>query len=125
MLEQVYQFWAVPNLDPKTPPPHSTGAAIDITLVNDIGVAIGMGSPIDEISDRSHPNHFAKSSDPNEQQYHQHRQLLEKIMLIAGFKRHWNEWWHFSYGDQIWAWLMRQENFDQRFVARYGRVSNE
>src|SRR4028118_1446304 len=26
--EQVYQIWAVPSLDPRTPPPHSTGGAV-------------------------------------------------------------------------------------------------
>jgi D-alanyl-D-alanine dipeptidase len=41
-------------------------------------------------------------------------------MATAGFKRHLNEWWHFSYGDQIWAWLMTQEG--ERTVAKYGRA---
>jgi zinc D-Ala-D-Ala dipeptidase len=54
LLQTVYQFWAVPNVDPKMPPPHSTGAAIDITLVNATGAEIDMGSQIDEISDRSY-----------------------------------------------------------------------
>ena len=30
------------------------------------------------------------------------RQL--SVMLKAGFVQHPNEWWHFSYGDQLWAW---------------------
>ena len=30
LREQVYQFWAVPSRNPLTPPPHSTGAAIDV-----------------------------------------------------------------------------------------------
>ncbi|MEM7796629.1 MAG: M15 family metallopeptidase, partial [Cyanobacteria bacterium P01_C01_bin.118] len=34
LLQQVYQFWAAPSHELATPPPHSTGAAIDITLVN-------------------------------------------------------------------------------------------
>ena len=117
LLQQVYQFWAVPNLDPSLPPPHSTGAAIDVTLIDEAGTAIDMGSAIDEISERSFPNHFAKGSD-----FCQRRQTLNQAMTTAGFKRHWNEWWHFSYGDQIWAWLMRQENLDQPFIAKYGRV---
>jgi zinc D-Ala-D-Ala dipeptidase len=122
ILQQVYQFWAVPNLDPTMPPPHSTGAAIDITLINELGETIDMGSAIDEISERSFPNYFAESSDPKEQQFHQHRQLLEKIMLSSGFKQHWNEWWHFSYGDQIWAWLMSQNA--SPIAAKYGRVED-
>lgn len=119
--QEVYQFWAVPNADPALPPPHSTGAAIDITLVDDQGQPVEMGSPIDEISPRSIPNHFANSSDPVEQQYHQHRELLRQVMAIAGFKRHWNEWWHFSYGDQIWAWLCQQDG-ETSTTAKFGRV---
>ncbi|MFM7652374.1 MAG: D-alanyl-D-alanine dipeptidase, partial [Vulcanococcus sp.] len=33
----------------------------------------------------------------------------------AGFEQHPNEWWHFSYGDQLWAWRAGQD------VACYGR----
>ena len=117
LLRQVYQFWAVPNLDPALPPPHSTGAAIDVTLIDEGGAAIEMGSPIDEISERSFPDHFAIGSD-----FGQRRQILNHAMTTAGFKRHWHEWWHFSYGDQIWAWLMNQEKPDRAFVAKYGRV---
>lgn len=117
LLQQVYQFWAIPSLDSAMPPPHSTGAAIDITLVDETGSAIDMGSPIDEISERSFPDYFAKGSD-----FSQRRQILNQIMVTVGFKRHWNEWWHFSYGDQIWVWLMRQENLDCPLSAKYGRV---
>lgn len=122
ILQQVYQFWAVPNHNPKTPPPHSTGAAIDVTLVNEKGDVIDMGSEIDEISPRSFPNHFADSSDPEKQRYHDYRTILDRAMSSGGFKRHWNEWWHFSHGDQVWAWIMSQENPSQSFVAHYGRA---
>ncbi|MEL6326146.1 MAG: M15 family metallopeptidase [Cyanobacteria bacterium J06626_23] len=116
LLEQVHTFWAVPSPDPATPPPHSTGAVIDLTLVDDQEQPIDMGSPIDEISDRSYPNHFQHSSHPGAQTYHQNRSTLAQVMATAGFRQHPNEWWHFSLGDQLWAWL------DQAPAARYGRV---
>lgn len=118
--QQVYQIWAVPSLDPLTPPPHSTGAAIDITLVDSDGKTVNMGSPIDELSARSHPNYFASSTNSVEQQYHFHRQLLRDVMYSAGFTRHPGEWWHFSLGDQMWAWLKNQENSSHNAVACYG-----
>jgi len=120
--QQVYQFWALPSLDPRTPPPHSTGAAVDITLVDGTGKTVNMGSPIDELSARSHPDYFAQSTDPAAQEYHAHRQLLRDVMLSAGFMRHPGEWWHFSLGDQMWAWLKSQENPENATVAPYGRV---
>lgn len=114
LWQQVYQIWAIPSTDPKTPPPHSTGAAVDITLVDATGMTVDMGSPIDEMSARSQPDYFAGSLDPVEKQYHIHRQLLRDVMLKAEFTCHPGEWWHFSFGDQMWAWL------SDRAVAQYG-----
>ena len=73
--EAVYEIWAVPSLDEKTPPPHSTGAVVDVTLVDDAGQIVNMGSPIDEMSERSHPDYYANSDHSEAQQYHAHRQL--------------------------------------------------
>ena len=118
----VYKIWALPSFDLATPPPHSTGAAIDITLVDERGNLVDMGSPIDEMSDRSLPGYFEQSPDPVEQQYQQHRQLLDRVMTDVGLIRHPSEWWHFSIGDQLWAWLQHQRDPQHPLVARYGRV---
>lgn len=120
--QQVYQFWAPPSLDPATPPPHSTGAAIDVTLVDENGKTVNMGSAIDEISLLSYPDYFANSKNPQEQQYHAHRLLLSNVMRSAGFLQHPNEWWHFSLGDQMWAWLTNQTNPNNSVTAKYGRI---
>jgi D-alanyl-D-alanine dipeptidase len=116
LLAEVYQFWAQPNRDPATPPPHSTGGAVDVTLLDPIGDPADMGSPIDEISPRSYPHHFADSDDPLERDYHANREHLHAILHGVGFCRHPNEWWHFCLGDQMWAWLRNVS------VARYGGV---
>jgi zinc D-Ala-D-Ala dipeptidase len=118
----VYKIWAIPSFDLATPPPHSTGAAIDITLVDERGNLVAMGSPIDEMSDRSLPGYFEKSQDPIEQQYQHHRQLLDRVMIDVGLVRHPSEWWHFSVGDQLWAWLKHQRDPQHPLLARYGRV---
>ncbi|MEH2164668.1 MAG: M15 family metallopeptidase [Nostoc sp.] len=121
--EAVYGIWAVPSLDEKTPPPHSTGAAVDVTLVDDCGQIVNMGSPIDEMSERSHPDYYANNDHPEAQQYHAHRQLLQDVMLKVGFQRNPREWWHFSVGDQMWAWLNNQSNPANPVTARYGRIA--
>ncbi|WP_017651516.1 M15 family metallopeptidase [Fortiea contorta] len=120
--EAVYQIWAVPSLDLQTPPPHSTGAAVDITLVDNTGEIVNMGSPIDELSERSHPDYYANNSHPQAEYYHSHRQLLRDVMIQAGFQRNPKEWWHFSYGDQMWAWLNNQADSTNCFTACYGRL---
>jgi D-alanyl-D-alanine dipeptidase len=120
LWEQVYQLWAIPSHNRSTPPPHSTGAAVDITLMNEQG-EVDMGSAIDELSARSHPDYYAQAITPETQQYHARRQLLNQVMINAGFRRHPGEWWHFSLGDQMWVWLHHQENPSQVLTARYGR----
>lgn len=121
LLAEVYGFWAPPSLDIATPPPHSTGAAIDITLVNDQGQGVDMGSPIDEMSSRSHPDHFAPTGQHHNAIIHHHRTLLRTTLISAGFSQHPHEWWHFSLGDQLWAW-QTQTQTGQVLTARYGRV---
>ncbi|MFM2302970.1 MAG: hypothetical protein RLZZ135_373, partial [Cyanobacteriota bacterium] len=81
-----------------------------------------MGSSIDEMSDRSKPEYFNGSTDPSEQQFDRHRQLLRQIMSSAGFSRHPYEWWHFSIGDQLWAWLNNQADPQHPLPAYYGRA---
>ncbi|UWU45953.1 D-ala-D-ala dipeptidase [Limnospira platensis C1] len=81
-----------------------------------------MGSDIDEISPRSQPDYFAESSDPTELEYHRNRQILKQVMTRAGFLQHLHEWWHFSYGDQMWAWLHNRQSTTGA-IARYGRYS--
>ena len=39
----VYKIWAIPSHNPDTPPPHSTGAAVDITLVDENNQVLSMG----------------------------------------------------------------------------------
>lgn len=119
---QVYQLWAAPSLDQKTPPPHSTGGAVDVTIIDDQSIDLDMGGEIDELSERSQPDYYLTDQDGASQQYHFHRQLLNRVMTNAGFYRHPEEWWHFSRGDQMWAWIHNQNNPSSVVAARYGRV---
>ena len=119
---QVYQLWAAPSLNKNTPPPHSTGAAVDVTIVDETETPLDMGGEIDELSERSHPYYYLSDKDGEPQRYHFNRQLLCRVMTQAGFYRHPEEWWHFSLGDQMWAWLHNQTNPVEKAIARYGRV---
>lgn len=119
LMARVYQFWAVPSLDPATPPPHSTGAAVDLTLIDQNDLEIAMGGAIDDIADYSVPNYY--ETKPDGAIYHRHRQILKTSMTAAGFHQHPNEWWHFSHGDQMWSWL---ENPQNPPPARYGSLTH-
>ena len=118
LWSRVFRLWALPSGDARTPAPHSTGAAVDLTLVDGAGAEIGMGSPIDENSDRSLPDYF-QERDPAA---HANRELLLRLMRAQGFHRHWAEWWHFSLGDQLWAWTESAGDAARAPSARYGRA---
>jgi hypothetical protein len=71
------------------------------------------GSPLVTLPEYYHHSH---------PEYHAHRQLLRDVMLKAGFQRNPREWWHFSFGDQMWAWLYNQSHPETLMTARYGRL---
>ena len=104
VVADVGRFWAAPSRDPMKPPPHSTGAAVDLTLSSSDGTPLAMGGEIDAIGAVSEPQHYAGRDDSNARRWHQRRQLLAEVMGAAGFAQHPNEWWHYSFGDQLWAW---------------------
>ncbi|MCP9929462.1 D-alanyl-D-alanine dipeptidase [Cyanobium sp. AMD-g] len=117
---EVDRFWAPPSRDPATPPPHSTGAAVDLTLAEADGRPLAMGGEIDAIGALSHPDHYEGSSPGSEAaDWHARRRLLAAVMAAAGFAQHPNEWWHFSHGDQLWAWRCQEPQ------ALYGAVAGE
>lgn len=116
LASKVFEFWGVPSDEPGTPPPHSTGAAVDLTLQDAKGQELDMGCPIDETSERSYPDHYAHAASPQMRAFHENRVLLNQVMAAAGFQRHGNEWWHFSRGDQMWAWARGEP------AAIYGRA---
>ncbi|MGQ4827603.1 M15 family metallopeptidase [Enterococcus faecalis] len=47
---------------------------------------------------------------------------MHDIMRAQGFQRHHAEWWHFSLGDQYWAWRQRETGSNPTATARYGRA---
>jgi len=120
VVADVGRFWAPPSADPATPPPHSTGAAVDLTLADDSGGLLAMGGEIDAIGPVSEPDHHSEAArlDPDGEAacWHRRRQLLFQVMVGAGFAQHPNEWWHFSHGDQLWAWRSGEPR------AIYGRA---
>jgi D-alanyl-D-alanine dipeptidase len=121
LLQEVFQFWAPPSYNSTTPPPHSTGAAFDCTIEDRKLGDLEMGSPIDHIGPESEPNYFADKADKDAADYHAHREMLYRVLSEQGFHRHPGEWWHFSYGDQMWAWQQAEQG-EVRPYAIYGRA---
>ncbi|MBI2454134.1 MAG: M15 family metallopeptidase [Parcubacteria group bacterium] len=79
-------------------PPHSTGGAVDLTLVDEFGNELDMGTKIDALDDRVET--LSSRITPDQMS---NRMFLLESMEKEGFVNLASEWWHYSYGDQYWA----------------------
>lgn len=90
-------------------PPHSTGGALDIEIIDAAGQVIDFGMEVKDwfrVSPRLCESDFAELQGvPKE-----NRAMLIEVLESAGFVNYPREWWHFSYGDQYWAALTNQKN---------------
>lgn len=96
------QFASRPSNDPRRPSPHLTGGSVDITLADKDGRLLDMGSQFDEPTERS----WTMASVGPQQT--ERRQLLVQAMAGAGFTNLASEWWHFDYGNWLWAWYSQE-----------------
>lgn len=97
-LEHAREYVSDPNL---TLPPHVCGAAVDIELADaSTRKLLDFGSKINDDTDNSYL-HYPNLTDEQKK----NRMTLLTAMLDAGFASCMPEWWHFSYGDQVWAWF--------------------
>ncbi len=70
---------------------HSRGSTVDLTLVNEAGGELDMGTPFDFLSPRSSPSDTRVSA-----QARTNRALLASAMSRRGFRPYAKEWWHFT-----------------------------
>ena len=81
---------------------HSFGMAVDITLVDSRGNELDMGTPFDDLSERSHPGLEEELLARGQLHATQigNRHLLRDAMHAGGFSGINSEWWHFDCGDR-------------------------
>ncbi len=91
-------FVSEPSTDRRTPPPHLTGGAVDVTLTWE-GQPLRLGSDFDDFSTRAHTAAFETTPGP----VRELRRLLYWAMHEQGFIVLFHEWWHFEYGTRRWA----------------------
>jgi D-alanyl-D-alanine dipeptidase len=77
--------------DPRRGSPHSRGVAVDLTLVDDHGHDLDMGTAFDAFTPLSHHGHPGISVEAQ-----RNRHLLMGIMTSAGWDFYRNEWWHYQ-----------------------------
>lgn len=77
---------------------HNYGMAVDVSIVDETGKALPMGSPVDFFGEEAHINNeeaLLKSGKITKEELN-NRLLLRKVMRDAGFRTILYEWWHFN-----------------------------
>jgi D-alanyl-D-alanine dipeptidase len=76
--------------------------AVDVTLVDAQGRELDMGTPFDDLTERSHPAREALMLERGEITPEQlaNRRLLRSAMESTGWLGISREWWHFDGGDR-------------------------
>jgi D-alanyl-D-alanine dipeptidase len=109
LAEEVERYWSAPSASTESPAPHATGAAVDLTLRWRDGEALWMGSLFDDATRLAARDRFefltAGNFSFSDREACANRRLLHWLMTEEGFAGHPDEWWHFSWGDQMWAAL--------------------
>jgi len=109
LTREVETYWAAPGVDENSPAPHATGAAVDLTLRWIGGEPLWMGSIFDDATALAHRDRFESLRDDamsfSDEEARANRRLLHWVMTEEGFAGLPDEWWHFSWGDQMWAKL--------------------
>ena len=89
-------------------PPHSTGAAIDVYLIDDQGKPLDMGiHPKDWMQDNDGVLSLTDSTriSPVAQA---NRNMMNHALRVVGFVNYPTEFWHWSYGDRYWAFVKQK-----------------
>lgn len=111
---QVYEECSKLNA-PLEVAPHTTGGAVDLTLIDERGAWLDMGtefnaSPLKtDGATYTFANQISAAAKAN-------RALLVHAMSSAGFVNYPTEWWHWSFGDKYWAFIKAKSS------AIYGSV---
>nr|WP_300313881.1 M15 family metallopeptidase [Halomonas sp.] len=105
LLERTREFVALPSQSADAPSPHLTGGAVDVTLCDADGLPLPMGTLFDAVLPTSHTAAFENRTGLNddERAARDNRRLLYHAMTAQGFTNLPSEWWHFDFGDQLWA----------------------
>lgn len=108
-LETIKMVSPIMNLDNSINiPPHNTGAAIDVYLIDEHNQYVEMGiHPKDWLDDVD--GHLSASySHVISTEATKNREIMFNALEKVGFINYPTEYWHWSYGDRYWAYCSKQ-----------------
>ncbi len=91
--KKMFKIVPDPNFvaNPKKGSIHNRGGAVDISLVDSLGVEVNMGTKFDFFGEEASHNYQNLS-----EEILANRKFLKKIMLQNNFKSFDSEWWHYN-----------------------------
>ena len=100
-------YVSLPVENETLPPLHTTGGAIDLTLVyEDTKEELNMGIVFDSFSDLTSTDAFEQ--DGMDEEVRNNRRILYYAMTSVGFTNLPSEIWHYDYGDRAWAFYTKK-----------------
>ena len=87
--------------------PHSTGAAVDLTLIDvDTHRELDLGTEYNAVPHDTGNATFIDAENISAEAK-ENRMILKEAMEFVGFVCYPSEWWHWSYGDKYWAFIKK------------------
>ncbi|WP_171005431.1 M15 family metallopeptidase [Bacillus sp. E(2018)] len=102
------KYVALPSNHVLKPSPHITGGSVDLSLVDDQGKLLNMGTDFDELSSKASTRYYEikrkdNTLDSHEVEFLHNRRLLYHSLTSVGFTNYHEEWWHYDFGNQLWG----------------------
>lgn len=102
-LEKIVGEFVIKPAGAQNPPPHTTGGALDLTIIigkERLTMRPQQTSPHEDVSKTDYYNNA--TFEP-ELSFKRNREILLQVMKEAGFTNYPKEYWHFDYGNQFWG----------------------
>ena len=111
LRNRTLEFVCLPRREEDSPSSHLTGGAVDVTLSDADGHLLDMYTQFDEAVPESYTVFLERYEKlkPKQRRARDNRRLLYWAMLEQGFTNLTSEWWHYDFGDQLWAYYSGKE----------------
>lgn len=100
-LKKETAFFITDGRDLDRIPPHLTGGSVDLTLAGDDNKELDMGTGFDFFGPEAAALYYEEND--IDEKIRANRRLLREVMIKYDFRADPDEWWHFDYGNQLWA----------------------
>lgn len=97
--EAAARYVTPPSRSFHAPPPHLTGGAVNLTVGDEDGRPLDLGTDFDAFVEEA----AARGLEDVPGEARDLRRMLFWGMHDQGFTAYHEEWWHFDYGDQFWG----------------------